>query len=246
MASLIEKVQTLISANLHALVDKALQQNSVAVMDEYIRQAEDNLEKLEDAAATVGGDVKTLQRKYEQYAAEADRLDHDIDTLLTQNREDLATAAQSKLNSTARLAEQYKSQWERQQAEYKTLLDAKLKLEAKLTTIRQEREEMLALLDLAKSKEVTVSAIKSIDDLIGTGDADIARIGESIRARLDKASARSEMYASRLDQQMDQVLETGRLEAQLAERKKKLGLAGAAPAPAAEEISTREEQSTDR
>lgn len=246
MASLIEKVQTLISANLHALVDKALQQNSVAVMDEYIRQAEDNLEKLEDAAATVGGDVKTLQRKYEQYAAEADRLDHDIDTLLTQSREDLATAAQSKLNSTARLAEQYKSQWERQQAEYKTLLDAKLKLEAKLTTIRQEREEMLALLDLAKSKEVTVSAIKSIDDLIGTGDADIARIGESIRARLDKASARSEMYASRLDQQMDQVLETGRLEAQLAERKKKLGLAGGGPAPAAEEISTREEQSTDR
>ena len=247
MASLIEKVQTLISANLHALVDKALQQNSVAVMDEYIRQAEDNLEKLEDAAATVGGDVKTLQRKYEQYAAEADRLDRDIDTLLTQSREDLATAAQSKLNSTARLAEQYKSQWERQQAEYKTLLDAKLKLEAKLTTIRQEREEMLALLDLAKSKEITVSAIKSIDDLIGTGDADIARIGESIRARLDKASARSEMYASRLDQQMDQVLETGRLEAQLAERKKKLGLAGGGPAPAAEETSTLEQtSSTDR
>jgi phage shock protein A len=246
MASLIEKVQTLISANLHALVDKALQQNSVAVMDEYIRQAEDNLEKLEDAAATVGGDVKTLQRKYEQYSAEADRLDHDIDTLLTQSREDLATAAQSKLNSTARLAEQYKGQWERQQAEYKTLLDAKLKLEAKLTTIRQEREEMLALLDLAKSKEVTVSAIKSIDDLIGTGDADIARIGESIRARLDKASARSEMYSSRLDQQMDQVLETGRLEAQLAERKKKLGLAGGGGAPAGEETAAREERSADR
>lgn len=247
MASLIEKVQTLISANLHALVDKALQQNSVAVMDEYIRQAEDNLEKLEDATATVGGDVKTLQRKYEQYSAEADRLDRDIDTLLTQGREDLATAAQSKLNSTARLAEQYKTQWERQQAEYKTLLDAKLKLEAKLTTIRQEREEMLALLDLAKSKEITVTAIKSIDDLIGTGDADIARIGESIRARLDKASARSEMYASRLDQQMDQVLETGRLEAQLAERKKKLGLAGAGtPAAGAEGEASQEERKAER
>jgi phage shock protein A len=230
MASLLDKVQTLISANLHALVDRALQQNSVAVMDEYIRQAEDNLEKLEDAAATVGGDVKMLQRKYEQYAAEADRLDKDIDTLLLQSREDLATAAQSKLNSTARLSEQYKAQWERQQAEYKTLLDAKLKLEAKLTTIKQEREELLALLDLARSKELTVTAIKSIDDLIGMGDSDIARIGESIRARLDKAQARSEMYASRLDEQMDDILETGRLDAQLAERKKKLGLAKPEPA----------------
>jgi hypothetical protein len=34
MATLISKVQTLISANLHALVDKALESNSVAVMDE--------------------------------------------------------------------------------------------------------------------------------------------------------------------------------------------------------------------
>jgi hypothetical protein len=54
------------------------------------------------------------------------------------------------------------------------------------------------------------------------------------------------MYASRLDQQMDQVLETGRLEAQLAERKKKLGLAGGGPAPAAGETSTLEQTSTDR
>jgi phage shock protein A len=242
MASLLDKVQTLISANLHALVDKALQQNSVAVMDEYIRQAEDNLEKLEDAAATVGGEVKTLQRKYEQYATEASRLDKDIDTLLVQKREDLATAAQSKLNSTSRLADQYKGQWERQQAEYKHLLDAKLKLEAKLTTIKQEREEMLALLELAKSKELTVTAIKSIDDLVGVGDADIARISESIRSRLDKAQARSDMYATRLNEQMDDVLEKGRLDSQLAERKKKLGLAGGEESGGEETTSDRTER----
>jgi phage shock protein A len=52
MASLMEKVGTLIRANLHALIDEALKKNSVAVLDEYIRQAENNLEDLEDAAAT--------------------------------------------------------------------------------------------------------------------------------------------------------------------------------------------------
>ena len=40
MASLFEKINTLISANLHSMVDRALESNSVAVMDEYIRQAE--------------------------------------------------------------------------------------------------------------------------------------------------------------------------------------------------------------
>ncbi|MFN8595482.1 MAG: PspA/IM30 family protein [Anaerolineae bacterium] len=224
MASLLEKVRTLISANLHAMVDSALRSNSVAVMDEYIRQAEDNLEKLEDAAATVGGEVKTLKRKYDEYAAQAAKLDHDIDALLQQGREDLATAAQAKFNTTQRLAQQYQEQYDRQQKEYQSLLDAKLKLEAKLTTTKQEREEMLALLDLAKSKELTVKTMKSIDDIVGSGDADIARIGESIRARLDKASAKSEMMASRLDDQMDEVLGKSELDGQLAERKKRLGL----------------------
>jgi len=226
MASLLDKVRTLISANLHSMVDSALKANSVAVMDEYIRQAENNLDALEDAAATVGGEVKTLKRKADEYAALVTKLDKDIDALLQQNREDLATAAQSKFNSTQKLAEQYKEQYARQQAEYQNLLDAKLKLEAKLTTTKQEREELLALLDLAKSKELTVKTMKSLDDVAGNSDADIARIGESIRARLDKASAKSEMIASRLDDQMDQVLGKTELDNQLAERKKRLGMGG--------------------
>ena len=115
-------------------------------------------------------------------------------------------------------------QWLEQQKQYEQLLSARRKLEAKLTTIRQEREHLQALLELAKSKEVAVQAIKSLDDLAGVGDADIARLGDSIRARLDRASAQSEMYADRLDAQMDEVLEKGEIDVQLAERMRRLGI----------------------
>ena len=47
MASLLEKVGVLIAANLHDLVDRALKQNSLAVINQYIRQVEDNLEDLD-------------------------------------------------------------------------------------------------------------------------------------------------------------------------------------------------------
>jgi phage shock protein A len=224
MASLLDKVGVLIRANLHSLVDQALKQNSVAVLDEYIRQAENNLEDLEDAAATVGGNVRTLERKHKEYQSKADELDRNIDILLEKGKDELAVAAQSKLNSTARLAQDYQEQWERQQKEYQALINAKLKLEAKLTTIKQEREELQALLELAKSKEITAKAIQSLDDVVGVGDADIARIGDSIRARLDKASARSELAASRLEDQMDEVLERSAIDIQLEERKRRLGL----------------------
>jgi phage shock protein A len=224
MASLMSKVNTLISANLHAMVDRALKANSMAVFDEYVRQVEDNLDNLEDAVATVGGELKTLRRKKADLDQRAAELDRNIDIFLREGKEDLALAAQSKLNSVNRLAQSYEESLERQETEFKSLKDARLKLEAKLTTVKQEREELQALLDLARSKEITAKTIKSLDDLMGTGDADISRVAEGIRGRLDKASARSEMLASSLESQMDEVLEKGTLEAQLAERKARLGL----------------------
>ena len=224
MASLLDKVGTLIKANLHAMVDAALKSNSLAVFDQYIRDAENNLEALEDAAATVGGNVKTLARKVEQYTADAAKQDADIDALLKQGKEDLAAAVQAKLNTTSKLLAQYTADHEKTQTEYQKLVDSKLKLEAKLTTIKQEREEMQALLDLAKSKERTVGAIRSLRDLEGMGDADISRITESIRSRLDQAEARAEIETSRLESQVDETLGKAELDMQLAERKKRLGL----------------------
>lgn len=235
MATLLEKTQTLIQANLHSMVDRALEANSVAVMKQYIRDAEGNLDQLEDAAATVGGEVKTLERKYKEYKKNADKLDRNIDSLLMQGKTDLASAAQNELNTARRLQEQYHEQWVRQQREYEALLNARLKLQAKLKTIRQEQKEMESLLRLAKSKEITVKAMKSLDDLAGVGDGDIARLSDSIRSRLDKASAHSEMYASRLDSQMDDALGKAEIDLQLEERKRRLGLAETAPLPAEEE-----------
>lgn len=222
--SIFQKVQTLISANLHAMVDKALDSNSVAVLDEYIRQAEDNLDDLEDALVTVKGQVKTLQRKYETFQAEADALDADIDRLLKLGKDDLAMAAQSQFNSKLDLAEEYRQQYVRQKDEADKLADARLKLEARLRTIKQEREHVLGLLELAKTKEIAAKSMKSLDALEGVGDSDISRVADRIRARLDRADAEVEMRAGRLSSQMDQVLGKDRLDGQLADRRRRLGL----------------------
>jgi phage shock protein A len=224
MASLLEKVSTLISANLHSLVDQALQANSLAVIDQYIRQVEDNLEDLEDAAATIGGEVKSVRRKLHDLEQKEDELDRAVDAFLMEGNEETAAATQSKLNSTLRLVETYEEQGARLQAEYQKLLDAKVKLEARLSTMKQEREELQALLELAKSKEIAVDAMKGLDDLMGSGDTDISRIAGSIYARLDKATTAAEMRAASLGEQIDEVLGRDILDAQLAERKRKLGI----------------------
>jgi phage shock protein A len=224
MASLLDKVSTLISANLHYMVDQALQNNSPAVIDQYIRQVEANLADLEDAAAAVGGEVKGIQRRLQDQEQKQTEMDRAIDAFLVEGNEAAAVAVQSRYNSAKRLVEAYQEQLDRQSQEFKSLLDAKVKLEARLQTMKAEREQLTALLELAKSKDTTVRAIKSLKDLTGSGDADIARIANSIRSRLDKASTASEMHAASLDEQMDEVLERSTLDAQLSERKKKLGI----------------------
>ncbi len=222
MATLLEKVSTLISANLHALVDQALKSNSLAVIDQYIRQVEENLEKLEDAAATVGGEVRSLKRKLEEHEQKASELDRAIDAFLMEGNEAAAEASQSRLNSTDRLVQTYKSQIEVQQAEYQKLLNAKVKLESRLETMKQQRGELQSLLELARSKETVVQTVKSLDNLMGSGDSDISRIAQGIYARLDKANASVEMHSSSLEEQIDNVLEKDTLNRQLEERKKKL------------------------
>lgn len=225
MASLLEKVNILIKANLHYMADQALQANSVAVVNQYIREIENNLDDLNDAVATVGGQVKTIRRKRDEYQAKATTLDHNIDVFLTEGNEALAVAAQAKLNSTQRTVESYDQQLAQLEREYEALRSAKLKLEAKLATTRQEKDELQALMDLARAKEISNKAMRSLDDLAGAGDADVARVADAVRSRLDKASAESEMLASSLDKQMDDVLERGEIDAALMERKRRLGLA---------------------
>jgi len=224
--SILDKINVLISANLHSMVDSALQANSVKVMDEYVRQAEKNLENLEDATVTVGGTVKTLKRKYDEISTQVEKLDRDIDTLLQRSKPDLAAAAQADLNTKQQLAQEYYEQWQQQQNEYQKMLDGKLKLEAKLTTIKQEREHLQALMELAEAKSQTNKTIRSLNDLAGVGDDDVRRLSESIRSRLDREDAQMELSSQRLQGQMDDVLDKSTIDNQLEERKKRLGLGG--------------------
>lgn len=222
MATLLEKVSTLISANLHTLVDQALKSNSLGVIDQYIRQVEDQLENLTDAAATVGGEVRSLKRKLDEHQEKAAELDKAIDALLVEGNEATAVAAQSRLNSTHQLIETYKTQLAKLDTEYQKLLEAKVKLEARHATMKQQRIELQSLLELAKSKEIVVKSMKGLDDIMGSGDSDISRIAQGIYARLDKATAATEIRSNSLEDQINQVLDHDTVNAQLEERKKRL------------------------
>jgi phage shock protein A len=229
---LFEKINTLISANLHGIVDRALQANSVQVMDEYIRQIETNLSDLEESTATVGGTVKTLKRKYEEFAAAAEKLDRDIDTLVVKGKDDLAAAAQAQLNTKQQLSQEYYTQWHDQDSQYQKMLDFRLKLEGRLTTVKQEREHLRALIELAEAKKVTTKTVKSLEAFSNVGDEQISSLSDQIRQRLDQEDARLDMASRNLSEEIEEAVGGSEVERQLEERKRRLlgGTGGAAGA----------------
>lgn len=220
--SIFDKINTLLNASLHSIVDRALEQNSVAVMDEYIRQVERNLDALEDSAATVGGTVRTLKRKHDELNDAAQKLDRDIDTLVMRGKNDLAAAAQAEFNTKQQLAQEYFEQWQTQEQQYQKMLGMRMKLEARLTAMRQEREQLRALMELAEAKQVVTKTIKSLDNLAGVSDKEISGLADRVRTRIDEEDARAEIATMRLSDDIDEAVRGGEVERQLEERRRRL------------------------
>ena len=224
MTSLFQKVKTLFQANLHDMADKAVRRNDLSVYDEYIRQAEKEIEAFKRSIAPMFAQVKQSGRRREALANEAAKLDIAIDNFLMRGKQTEAMVTQKQLTSTLDLIKTYDQSLERQVSAAEKLQDVRVKLEGRLAIAKQEREELAFLLKLAKSKEASTKAMKSLDALIGEGDMELSQAAENIRSRLDHADAAWEVETSGLDHQLDDAMQTIEVDAALAARMQRLGL----------------------
>ncbi len=224
MASLFQKLRTLVRATLHEMADEAIQKSDLVVYDDYIRQGERELKEFKNTITPMIAQVKTTKRRRENLANKAAELDYLVDEFLKNGRNTEAMVSQKQLTSTLDLIEAYDGSLERQVAAAEQLDDVRIKLEGRLAIAKQEREELAFLLQLAKAKEVSTKAMKSLDALMGYGDQEISSAAENIRKRLDHADASWEVQASNLDNQLDSAMHDLEVEAELAARMERLGI----------------------
>lgn len=224
MASLIQKIKVLLRATLHEMADQAIQKSDLAVYDDYIRQAERELEEFVSTIRPMIAQVHTSKRRRDVLAEKAAKLDFLVDDFLRQDKQTEAMVTQKQLLSTLDLIGTYDASLERQVTAAERLDDVRIKLEGRLAIAKQEREELAFLLQLAKAKEVSTRAMRSLDSLMGEGDADVSKAAENIRRRLDHADAAWEVQSESLDNQLDEAMQSLEVEAELAARMERLGL----------------------
>jgi phage shock protein A len=224
MASLLQKLRTLFKAQLHEVADQALRKSDLAVYDTYIRDAEREINDFKATIAPMFAQVRTSRRRRDALADQAARLDMQVDQYLLKNQRTEAMVTQKQLTSVLDLIKTYDASLARQVSAAEKLDDVRVKLEGRLAIARQEREELAYLLELAQAKEMSARAMRSLDALMGQGDAEVARAAENIRRRLDHADAAWEVQSSSLDQQLDDAMHSLEVEGELAARMERLGL----------------------
>lgn len=226
MASLLEKIQVLVSADLNRLVDRALTSNEPAVFQHHIRELQVLQEQLGDQLVTLRAELDRLRQRNDEQQALVVKHDREVDEMLKAGLHEDALAAQDRLNQTRLVAARLVEKLEGLETEYAQLMEGKTRLDARVTALEQSEPEVGGLVGLARAKDLTANATKSLDDLAGQGDPDVARVVGSIRNRLAVAEARiRELEQKGLARgETPEVLKRKELESQLEARKSRLGL----------------------
>lgn len=224
MASLLKKLSTLIEGSLHELVDKAMREKSLAVIDVYIRDAGEGLTELNDAIGTLEANLTGFTRERAKLATRAAELDTAINSFLTRGDNSKAQAASAELMHVKELMAMQDQTIEQARADLVEQRRGKDILQSKITAMRYEREKLAALLEMAKAKEANLRAREKASDVLGNGDIDMDNLAKSIYSRLDKADAKLKESENTLEASIDEAINTDKVNADLEERRRKLGL----------------------
>src|SRR3990172_7548884 len=217
------KVRLLLTANIHDLLDRALNANKPAVFDEQINLLQGSLEKITVCLGESIGREKTLTREIAELKEQLAKMDGEIDKLLEleEKEEDqvrrasmsaLATNRQANFNSIEQVLDLKEEQLNEMQGQTAQLQDAKIKLAARIDMLRGQKARLLALISERKAAEAQGKALSTADILSRfSPEALVREEQEAVERARGIVVARS----STVEQQIDDLLGNDVLQQQL-------------------------------
>jgi len=221
MASLLNRIRDLLSANINAMLDKA--EDPEKMVNEYLRQMQDELYEAKTTVAAAMADESKLSRLWTTNDALAEEWESKAEAALTAGKEDLAKQALIRRRGYQGLAVTYKEQYESQAEQVAELQDALEKLEARIAEARARRELIIAKKHQAETQEAIVRTVRTLGTST-TAFEGLSRLEERVDDRLARAQAMADLEGDTLEARFDDVEADAAAEADLLELKKKLGM----------------------
>jgi len=219
--SLRAKIGILVTANLNAMVNRALAVNDLAVFDEYLNRMRAELAALQSAEGFERGRVKTTTRQIAALEAECIRYDQDVDRLLLKGERVLAAGRQATLSTKRALVDHLTLSRQEAQVEIEQLSRARSSLTAQIELTEAKRLELRSLLQQRKAAEMRAKTLAGVVSYSGSANH-AEEILERVRQDTEVAQGRSEAAAITMESRIYDVIGAEDVELQLQEREERL------------------------
>jgi len=239
MTSILERLDDLIRGSLHRFVDRALENNSLALFDQDVRDMERAIGHVQEAATDMYAAARANERRLARHQDDVEQLERRVERLASEGADPMSErvmVAEAELDAKRGLVAETQAQIERQQGQYETLKKQTAELELRSEVLEDSRPRMESLLVLARAYRSVERVEMTLQGLRGLGgDTEVAMVADSIYERFDEAQARQDMISQAKDLEMLAELEQAEVDDQLAQRRQRLGMEpeGVAPEPPA-------------
>ncbi|PMP80644.1 MAG: phage shock protein A [Chloroflexus aggregans] len=218
--SILGRIKDLIGANINAMLDKAEDPEKMA--NEYLRQLTNELYEARTGVAQAMADETRLeQRRIAE--AEAEQWQIKAERALRAGDENLAKAALARKVQAQKLAEQYRAQEKAQEEQVEALQQALIDLETRIAEVKARKELIIAKKNRAQTQEALQRTAASIGRVSALDKLD--QLEEKVDDRLARAEAMAKLEGDSLEARFRNLEKETEVDAELAELKRKLGMA---------------------
>lgn len=232
MASIFQRIRTVLAANINSLITKA--EDPEKMLDQLVLDMQNQFVEARQQVAAAMADEQRLRKQWENEARIASEWENKARLALTNGREDLAREALARQAEHEKMASEFRVQVDQQSAAVEQLRGALTQLNSKIEEAKRKKTLLLARAKRAEAQK------KIQDTMSGLGDNSAFEAFNRMEGKVDQLEAEATVSAQfagelaqgdELDKQFKQ-LEAGAgntaVDAKLLEMKAKLGML---PAP---------------
>jgi phage shock protein A len=215
--ALLERVTTLIRANINDLIDKA--EDPEKMIKQIILDIENQLLQVKTQVAIALADQHLLLKKQKENEEKAEEWMRKAELAVDKKKDDLARGALERQMSYRQLAESFSQQVQDQKIQADNLKNALHKLEQKLSEAQSKRDLLLAQHRRARALGKAADAHNKVGD--GSKTAAFERMKDSVMHSEAVSRAKFELISEDLDDRMADLEKEDRIDRLLAEIKER-------------------------
>ena len=215
--ALLERVSTLIRANLNDLIDKA--EDPEKMIKQVILDMQNQLLQVKTQVAIAIADQHLLEKKHKENDEKISEWTRKAELAVSKKEDDLARAALHRVESYREMAASFAQQVGDQKAQVENLKTALRQLEQKLTEAQAKADVLMAQHRRARAVGKAHDARTAIGD--GSKSAAFDRMKRKVAHNEAVSQAKSELGADDIEGRLNAIEKEDRIEQLLAEMKAK-------------------------